>query len=229
MFRNSNNKVIRKTMQQTSTSSSMFDSYTILWLEWSIGSMLVCISGILVLNYSDLLPNFVHRIVKYGKSADVHEAKFEFLQLPKRYFFHFYTVALLFYLFLASMVMNMYLGINLFGDRLQMSSSIIKTVLDNFTSYDYLAIDYHRIASVSPESVMIGLTMLIIQVTRRLCECTMLSVYSNAQMNIVHYIFGHLFYVGVGLSMLAEAPGFSGQGEFQLTLHSIVLDFISYN
>jgi len=42
----------------------------------------------------------------------------------------------------------------------------------------------------------------------------MVSVYSNAQMNIIHYMFGHLFYIGVGLSMLAEAPGFTGQGEY---------------
>lgn len=60
---------------------------------------------------------------------------------------------------------------------------------------------------------MIGLLLLIVQVTRRLCECKMVSVYSNAQMNIIHYMFGHLFYIGVGLSMLAEAPGFTGQGK----------------
>lgn len=193
--------------------NTSIDSYTILWLEWSIGSMLVFISGLLVLNYSDLLPNFVHRMVKYGKSAEAHDGKIQFLELPKRYFFHFYSVALAFYLFLASMVINMYFDINLFSDRLQMSSSVIKTILDNFTNYDYLAINYQRVSSVSPESVILGLTLLIIQVTRRLCECIMVSVYSNAKMNIIHYMFGHLFYIGVGLSMLAEAPGFAGSGE----------------
>lgn len=197
----------------TMLNDTSIDSYTILWLEWSIGSMLVCISGILVLNYSDLLPNFVHRMVKYGKSADAHDGKIQFLELPKKYFFHFYSVALAFYLFLASMVINMYFDINLFGERLQISSSVIKTILDNFTNYDYLTINYQRVASVSPESVIIGLSLLIIQVTRRLCECIMVSVYSNAKMNIIHYMFGHLFYIGVGLSMLAEAPGFAGSGE----------------
>lgn len=29
-------------------------------------------------------------------------------------------------------------------------------------------------------------------------------------MNVIHYIFGFSFYFGVGLSVLAEAPGFSG-------------------
>lgn len=72
--------------------------------------------------------------------------------------------------------------------------------------------------TVTPESVIIGLTLLIIQVTRRLCECKLISVYSNARMNIIHYMFGHLFYIGVGLSMLAEAPGFTGQGKLDLEL-----------
>jgi len=261
--------------------SNNIDSYTILWLEWSIGSLSVCISGLLVLNYSDLIPDFVHRIVKYGKSANIdtsshrsvattsvnttsrnaticstspnapehatkttattaserrrkhncnddEEVEFipkqddalvskslQFLELPKRYFFHFYSLALIFYLFLASMVINIYFNINLFGDRLNFSSSIIKTALDYFTSYDYLAINYQRVASVSRESVIIGLSLLIVQVTRRLCECKFVSVYSNARMNIIHYMFGHLFYIGVGLSMLAEAPGFAGRGKYR--------------
>lgn len=66
--------------------------------------------------------------------------------------------------------------------------------------------------SVMPESVIIAMILIIIQVTRRLCECIFLSVYSEAKMNIVHYVLGLLFYFGVGLSLLAEAPGFTGRG-----------------
>lgn len=58
------------------------------------------------------------------------------------------------------------------------------------------------------------MTLVLIQVFRRLSECTFLSVYSEAKMNIVHYLFGHSFYFGVGLSVLAEAPGFASQSEF---------------
>lgn len=189
---------------------SSIDSCTLLWLEWSIGSILVGVSGLLVLNYSDLLPNFVHRMVKYGKSAESHE-KLQFLEMPKRYFYHFYSVALVFYLILATLVINIYFNLNIFGEPAHKSPSVLNHLLDYFANYDYFAISYHRVASVAPESVMIGLFLLIIQVTRRLCECKMISVYSNAQMNIIHYMFGHLFYIGVGLSMLAEAPGFTGQ------------------
>lgn len=57
------------------------------------------------------------------------------------------------------------------------------------------------------------MALVLIQVVRRLYECSFLSVYSEAKMNIVHYLFGHSFYFGVGLSVLAEAPGFSAQSE----------------
>lgn len=122
------------------------DSYTLLWLEWSIGSVLVCISGLLVINYSDLLPNFINRIVKYGKSAEAHD-KLQFLELPKRYFFHFYSVALVFYILLTLSAINIYFNINLFGDPVYSSPSILRSLLDYFANYDYLTINYQRVAS----------------------------------------------------------------------------------
>lgn len=125
----------------------IIDSYTLLWLEWSIGSILVGVSGLLVLNYADLLPNFIHRIVKYGKSAEAHE-KLQFLELPKRYFFHFYSVALVFYLMLSLLAVNIYFNINLFGDPIQASPSILRALLDYFSSYDFFTtIGYQRVAS----------------------------------------------------------------------------------
>lgn len=125
----------------------VIDSYTLLWLEWSIGSVLVGVSGLLVLNYADLLPNFIHRIVKYGKSAEAHE-KLQFLELPKRYFFHFYSVALVFYLMLSLLAINIYFNINLFGDPIQASPSILRALLDYFSSYDFFTtISYQRVAS----------------------------------------------------------------------------------
>lgn len=100
----------------------------------------------MVLNYSDLLPNFIHRCVMYGKSAEAYE-KLQFLELPKRYFFHFYSVALVFYTILAAFALNIYFNINLFGDPIKESPSILKKLLDYFANYDYLTISYQRVAS----------------------------------------------------------------------------------
>ena len=72
------------------------------------------------------------------------------------------------------------------------------------------------------------MTLVLIQVFRRLSECTFLSVYSDAKMNIVHYLFGHSFYFGVGLSVLAEAPGFASQSERDVLsddLHKMAMFF----
>lgn len=125
------------------------DSYTLLWLEWSIGSISVLISGLLVINYSDLLPNFINRVVKYGKSAEAHD-KLKFLELPKRYFFHFYSVALVFYLLLTTLAINIYFNINLFEDSKNKSTSFsfLNQLLDYFANYKYLStVSYQRVAS----------------------------------------------------------------------------------
>lgn len=62
---------------------------------------------------------------------------------------------------------------------------------------------------------MLAMFLMLVQVSRRLFECTFLSVYSDAKMNIVHYVFGFSFYFGVGLSVVAEAAGFTEKGEIE--------------
>ena len=65
---------------------------------------------------------------------------------------------------------------------------------------------------VGPESVMIATTLMVFQVYRRLYECTCISVYSDAKINVAYYFVGYFFYFCVGLSLVAEAPSFAGQG-----------------
>lgn len=89
-------------------------------------------------------------------------------------------------------------------DELQVSHII--------TRRQFTAVTHAIVETVTPESVVLVMSLVLIQVFRRLSECTFLSVYSDAKMNIVHYLFGHSFYFGVGLSVLAEAPGFASQG-----------------
>ncbi|KAG9511057.1 Polyprenol reductase [Fragariocoptes setiger] len=177
-----------------------------LWAEWATFSILVSIFGILVLYFSNSLPSAIHRIVKYGKSANVPVksvktvTRLKKFEIPKRYFFHFYAFALMLYISLAVSAYRIYFTSS--PKQVSASSSFV-VLLDKLTGD-------HRQASVPPESVMIGLCLLIVQVSRRLAECTMISVYSEARMNIIHYIFGYSFYFGVGMSLVAEAPGFTG-------------------
>lgn len=124
---------------------SSIEPFTLLWLEWSAGIISVFISGLLVLINPNLLPNFIHRIVKYGKSAETHE-KLRFLELPKRCFFHFYSVALIFYIFLTTSAINVYFNINLFGGFTQISLTVLKYLLDIFANHDYI-FKHQRVAS----------------------------------------------------------------------------------
>lgn len=57
------------------------------------------------------------------------------------------------------------------------------------------------------ESVLLALVLVLVQVVRRLAECIFVSVYSSAKMHLIHYVYGTLYYFGVGLSVLAEANG----------------------
>ena len=66
---------------------------------------------------------------------------------------------------------------------------------------------YYSLFTVPSESVLLALVLILLQVVRRLCECIFVSVYSSAKMHLIHYIYGTLYYFGVGLSVLAEANG----------------------
>lgn len=59
-----------------------------------------------------------------------------------------------------------------------------------------------------PESTLICMLLVLMQVARRLYECFCVSVYSKASMNIAHYLIAMVYYFGVGLSVLAESYGF---------------------
>jgi hypothetical protein len=72
---------------------------------------------------------------------------------------------------------------------------------------------------VAPESVVVAMLLIEVQVSRRLYECTQLSVYSrDGKMALIHYLCGFSFYFGVGLSLLADAKGFNGSKHSTLTL-----------
>lgn len=176
-------------------------SQNLLWIEWISFSASVSLIGILVIYYSNIVPEGVQRIFKYGKAAELHVQgikKCNKIELPKRWFYHFYLFATTFYLLLAFSVLQVYL---------------LKTSLPKYVQILLNSIvGAHRKSNVTPESVMIAMALIIVQVSRRLCECIFLSVYSDAKMNIVHYIFGFSFYFGVGLSVLTEAPGFASLG-----------------
>jgi len=59
----------------------------LLWAEWISFSACVSLFGILVIYYSNLVPEAIKRVFKYGKAADLHVDALKVLhkfELPKR-------------------------------------------------------------------------------------------------------------------------------------------------
>lgn len=96
-------------------SSIDLSSINLLWFEWSLFSLLVLTFGILVLYCSELIPGIFHRIVKYGKSANVKSYRklWYLFEIPKRYFYHFYLFALILYVSLGISASIVYFNVTI--------------------------------------------------------------------------------------------------------------------
>lgn len=51
---------------------------------------------------------------------------------------------------------------------------------------------------------------------RRLFECVYVSIFSNAMIHIVHYWFGLVYYILLGLTVLSQVPMDGRHGEWSL-------------
>jgi 3-oxo-5-alpha-steroid 4-dehydrogenase 3 len=69
--------------------------------------------------------------------------------------------------------------------------------------------------AVGAVSSLLALFLLTLQAWRRFYETWFVSVFSNSQMNVSHYIVGFLHYFGSVMAILAESPGFvDDKGKF---------------
>ncbi|KAF8793301.1 polyprenol reductase-like [Argiope bruennichi] len=162
---------------------------------WIIYSFIVTFCGVNVLFVKNI-PSVLVRFYSFGKahkSFNKQNSVIKWFEIPKRWFSHFYVFAVVYFLFITKAVLLRYFG--------NVSSPFFVQLLNLLGSSK-------REGIVSAESVVILSILLFLQVCRRCYECLFVSVYSDAKMNISHYIVGFTFYFGVGLSLLHDAPGF---------------------
>ncbi|XP_023227379.1 polyprenol reductase-like isoform X3 [Centruroides sculpturatus] len=137
--------------------------------------------------------------MSYGKTFNENDQYPELmLQIPKRWFRHFYVFASIYHTLLAWILYKVYFQ--------RQPPPLISNILVRFF------LNTGMVPSVIPEAVVISMVLILLHVYRRFYECYFVSVFSNAKMNLPHYIFGYCFYFGVGLSLLSEAPGFTKPG-----------------
>lgn len=174
----------------------MFDPIALIWLTlWtSIGSY-----GIYLLYTNDQRASDFY---VYGKSLDLKKKRSFFWKiflLPKRYFAHFYQLALL--IFLASFAI-----IIIYYTPSQLNKQLIEILdklkgLTNVKKYEFRVEEAKTITTVT--SLLFTIILMIVQCSRRLYESLFVSVYSNnSKINIIHYLFGHAFYVMAAISTI---------------------------
>lgn len=207
--------------------------WVILWI--TLGSY-----GIYLLFTND--KGLAARVYVYGKSLDdlqkqpqhknnriatsnIKIKKGLFWQLfliPKKCFTHFYVTAL-FLAFLPSLIVVLVYYI----PKTRSNSILVEhiEVLRNLLEIYRVQFQVHSSLS-SITALVFTLILMIIQASRRLYECLCISVYSSqSKINVLHYFFGHLFYIIAALSTVA--PILLSQTHSKYSLSSLLDDLIT--
>lgn len=169
----------------------IFDPLSGVWLALllAIGSY-----GIYILLTHDKMAS---KFYLYGKSLDTNKQKnnlfWKLYLLPKSYFIHFYISALL--IFIATFItIILYYNLRYNSMQLQHIPFAIKDKLSMLQKVD-------TIESIT--SLCFTVILMTIQISRRLYESLFVSVYSTqSKINIIHYVFGHVFYLLAALNTI---------------------------
>lgn len=168
--------------------------------------------GALINTMERHLPLFIVQTFRYGKFSYVGKESFiKPIEVPKRWFRHFYIFAAFFSSLATVIVCNVYY----FGGKID--PWLLRTL-------DLLAPG--RKASVGSMNVFIAINLLTIQSWHRLYETCFISVFSDAKMNLAHYLVGFIHYFGSIVAILSEAPGFISIEEPVLQIKISDLKFI---
>lgn len=174
----------------------------LLTLYWMLLWTLICSYGIFVLLLNDSLPKFLVNIYVYGKALNCGRHPFwRWFLLPKSYFLHFYIAAILFSL-TSQFIVSIY-----FSEIYIQTSDYVKETIGQ-SNYDLLALWAPRFTSFRADklhmvnSLIFALILITIQVIRRAYECLFISVYSDTKINLIHYAFGFMFYLGICCSTI---------------------------
>ncbi|KAK8731909.1 hypothetical protein OTU49_007323 [Cherax quadricarinatus] len=186
----------------------VLNSIIYLLMEWNL-SMLMFIVYFVIISVSGTLINFVRNWVplphafiqafKFGKMAHTAQvnALVAHLEVPKRWFMHFYIFASV---IVTVAIMQMW-TLYVMRSPLPAWASLTLDVLST----------PHRKPTVNVTTAALGLSLLAAQIYRRLYENLFISVFSSGRINILHYIVGHTHYLGAVILLVSEAPGFDGE------------------
>ncbi|KAM6076069.1 polyprenal reductase isoform 2-T2 [Chlamydotis macqueenii] len=148
-------------------------------------------------------------LIRYGKAKRGYgqrPAWLRLLQVPKRWFTHFYVVSvlwngcLLLWLFRAEFL----------GGSLPSWIQPVHRALGRDSQSEDTGNEH--------SSALLVLLLLWLHSCRRLAECLWTSVFSNGVIHIVQYCFGLVYYIAIGSTVLCQVPANIRNGK-ELSVH----------
>ncbi|XP_040527425.1 polyprenol reductase isoform X2 [Gallus gallus] len=145
---------------------------------------------------TDVASAFFQDLIRYGKTkrGGQQAAWLHRLQVPKRWFTHFYVVSILW---------NGFLLIRLF--QAQFLGASLPPWIQIFHSAFGRDLQDQNTDSESFSALLV-LLLLWLHSFQRLAECLYTSVFSNGVIHIVQYCFGLGYYLAVGSTVLCQVP-----------------------
>ncbi|XP_068176187.1 polyprenol reductase [Antennarius striatus] len=140
-------------------------------------------------------------LIRYGKTKQTHQRDgwMRVINIPKRWFWHFYAVSVGWNGLLLVMHMN-------FTFHRQSVPSWLTGTVDILTGVPSI---YSQVPQLS---TLLMQQMICIHSLRRLMECLFVSVFSDGAIHLVQYVFGLVYYVALGLTVLCSDRLGTGTG-----------------
>lgn len=159
-----------------------------IWILLAFGTVL----GFIVTTDKRLQTKVINNLFIFGKFRDTKEYNLtsNFLQVPKRWFYHFYLFGLIVHTpFIAVTVYSVCVA-----EEFPKPLSLILSYIRTPASQEEL---------LPPAPVIVVLLMGEVQMFRRLLECVYVNSYSPGTMSIVIYLTGVTFYCFLGLNIVS--------------------------
>ncbi|KAL7287810.1 hypothetical protein TKK_0018185 [Trichogramma kaykai] len=170
--------------------------------------------GLLINSFEPYLPVALLKVFKYGKFASTAQDRFlEKLEVPKRWFKHFYV--------LAGPLSTLTLVI--FVNRYFMNQPLPNFVVNTLEFCLNKPIPFN----VPAENVLLGLIIFMIHCWKRFYETHFISIFSDTYMNFSIYLVGLSHYVGTIISIIGETHNISNNKSIQLDWSRLtVIDYM---
>ncbi|XP_053201534.1 polyprenol reductase-like isoform X1 [Panonychus citri] len=157
-------------------------------LFWLSVTLIVGVIGIFMLTCEKVLPTWLVVLYKYGKTLatlsngerNAYSAGcMKFLMIKKKYFSHFYAIA---------GIINLIVILSAYLYKLKIRDFVYPTLKFIFGDINYVGLEPYSFSVIC-----------LMHITRRYLECVFISVSSDNEINIIHYMTGIVFYLSIAL------------------------------